>query len=160
MIRICWKNEREKWLIVCTMYVSFQKMFLCCRTWLGLNLLKEQLHEIFDPRFFSSINPTWGPDSRPKAVLHMASYSPRKLIIFEFQRCHLHRWNAVHGVTDTAETISAGSMTPLKRFQRWNDQCVRSFAGKKYDIMLSWCHDNVIMITWKHYHDNMIMLSW
>jgi hypothetical protein len=28
------------------------------------------------------------PDSRPKEVSHMASDSPRKSIIFEFQRCH------------------------------------------------------------------------
>jgi hypothetical protein len=34
-----------------------------------------QCHEIFDPRFFSSINPTWAPDSWVKAFLHMASNS-------------------------------------------------------------------------------------
>jgi hypothetical protein len=44
--------------------------------------LKGQLHEIFDQRFFSSNNPPQGPDSRPKAVSHMASYSPRKSILF------------------------------------------------------------------------------
>jgi hypothetical protein len=36
--------------------------------------------------FYSSIIPTYGPDSRPKAVLPMASYSPSKSTIFEFQR--------------------------------------------------------------------------
>jgi hypothetical protein len=45
--------------------------------------IKGQLHEIFDPRFFSSINPTCGPDSRPKVISRMASYLPRKSIIFE-----------------------------------------------------------------------------
>jgi hypothetical protein len=32
------------------------------------------LHEIFDTRFFSSINPTYGPDTRAKAVLHTVPY--------------------------------------------------------------------------------------
>jgi hypothetical protein len=39
--------------------------------------LKGQLHEIIDSRFFSSINPTQGPDSLAKTVSHMALYSPR-----------------------------------------------------------------------------------
>jgi hypothetical protein len=34
----------------------------------------------------------------------MASYSPRKSIIFEFQRCQWHRWNDFRGAIDTAET--------------------------------------------------------
>jgi hypothetical protein len=44
----------------------------------------------------------------------MASYSQRKSIIFEFQRCHLHPWNNFRGVIDTAETISVVPLTPLK----------------------------------------------
>jgi hypothetical protein len=35
-------------------------------------------HEIFDPRFFLSNIPPWGPDSWAKAVSNMASNSPRK----------------------------------------------------------------------------------
>jgi hypothetical protein len=55
----------------------------------------------------------------------MASYSPIKLTLFEFQQCQLHRWNRFRGVNDTAETVSAVSMTPLKLFprchwHRWN----------------------------------------
>jgi hypothetical protein len=80
-------------------------------------LLKGQLREIFDPRFFSSSNPPYGPDSRPKVVLHMASYSPRKSIIFEFMRCHWHHGNDFSGFIDTAEMISAVWLTQLKR--RW-----------------------------------------
>jgi hypothetical protein len=33
----------------------------------------------------------------------MALYLPRKLIIFEFQRCHWRLWNDFSGVIDTAE---------------------------------------------------------
>jgi hypothetical protein len=40
-------------------------------------ILKGQCNEIFDPRFFSSINPPPpGPDSQAKAVSHMASNWP------------------------------------------------------------------------------------
>jgi hypothetical protein len=56
----------------------------------------------FPPSVFFINQLTWGPDSRPKAVWHMASYSPRKSIIFEFQLCH--SWNDFRGVNDTAET--------------------------------------------------------
>jgi type IV secretory pathway component VirB8 len=66
----------------------------------------------------------------------MASYSPRKSIIFEFHRCHWHRWNDFSGVINTAETISVVSLTPLKRFQqchwhRWThgDGKVKNFIG-------------------------------
>jgi hypothetical protein len=38
---------------------------------------KGQCHEIFDLRFFSSINIPWAPDSRAKAFLNSASNSPR-----------------------------------------------------------------------------------
>jgi hypothetical protein len=41
--------------------------------------LMGQCHEIFDLRFFSPINPTYGPDSRAKTVSHMASYSYPRL---------------------------------------------------------------------------------
>jgi hypothetical protein len=45
-------------------------------------LLKGQLHVFFDPGFFSKNTPPppppWGPDSRPKAISYMASYSPKK----------------------------------------------------------------------------------
>jgi hypothetical protein len=74
--------------------------------------LKGQLHEIFALWFFFI-----KPDSRPKAVSHMASYLLRKWIIFEFQWCQWHRWNYFSRVIDTAETISAVPLTPLKRFQ-------------------------------------------
>jgi hypothetical protein len=53
----------------------------------------------------------------------MASYSPRKSTLFEFQRCQWHRWNRFRGETDTAETVSAVSMTPLKSFQRCLYKC-------------------------------------
>jgi hypothetical protein len=36
-------------------------------------MLKGQSHEIFDPRFFSRINPTWVTDQRVKIVLHMVA---------------------------------------------------------------------------------------
>jgi hypothetical protein len=39
--------------------------------------LKGQCHEIFDPRFFSSKNTPWAPDSQAKAFLNSASNSPR-----------------------------------------------------------------------------------
>jgi hypothetical protein len=39
--------------------------------------LKGPCHEIFDPRFFSSNNTPWAPDSRTKAFLNSASNSPR-----------------------------------------------------------------------------------
>jgi hypothetical protein len=68
-----------------------------CVKW-GVSL-EGQCHEIFDPRFFSSNNPPQGPDLRPKAILHMASYSPRKSDDIRI---------------DTAETISVVLMTPLK----------------------------------------------
>jgi hypothetical protein len=42
------------------------------------NLLKGTVARDFRPSVFSSINPPQGPDSRPKAVLLMVSYSPRK----------------------------------------------------------------------------------
>jgi hypothetical protein len=45
----------------------------------------------------------------------LSSYSVKR-----FQRCHWHCWNNFCSVIDTAETISAVSLTPLKRFQ-WND---------------------------------------
>jgi hypothetical protein len=41
------------------------------------SVLKGQCHEIFDPRFFSSNNTPWAPDSRAKAYLNSASNSPR-----------------------------------------------------------------------------------
>jgi hypothetical protein len=40
-------------------------------------ILKGQCHKIFDPRFFSSNNTSWAPDSRAKAFLNSASNSPR-----------------------------------------------------------------------------------
>jgi hypothetical protein len=43
-----------------------------------INHLKGQCHEIFDPRFYSSNNPPYGLDLWAKAVLNMASNSPRK----------------------------------------------------------------------------------
>jgi hypothetical protein len=63
--------------------------------------LKGQLHEIFDPRFFSSNNP---PDSRPKAV-------SRWLILY----------SNLSDASDTAETISAVSLRPLKLW-RWQSE--------------------------------------
>jgi hypothetical protein len=68
-----------------------------------------QLHEFFVSRFFLSINPTYCPDTRAKAVRRKQS------TIFEFG------W-----VIDPAETVTAGSLTPLKLFPRghlprWND---------------------------------------
>jgi hypothetical protein len=46
--------------------IPFAVVALTTRT---VNTLKGQCHEIFDPRFFSSNNPLYGPDSRAKAVL-------------------------------------------------------------------------------------------
>jgi hypothetical protein len=58
----------------------------------------------------------------------MATYSPRKSIIFEFQRCQWHCWNHFSGINDTAEMAmtsrpwQAGrSMTPLKS-QWWQSE--------------------------------------
>jgi hypothetical protein len=77
--------------------------------------VKEQWHELFDPRFFTSINPTYmGPDSRPKAVLHMASYSPRKLIIFAFPRGQCPRGNGFSGVNHPAEAFFPGVIDPAE----------------------------------------------
>jgi hypothetical protein len=45
--------------------------------WVLYICLKGQLHEIFDSRFFFTINPTYVPDKQAKTVLHMVSYSPR-----------------------------------------------------------------------------------
>jgi hypothetical protein len=42
-----------------------------------LFILKGQWHEIFDPRFISSNNTPWAPDSRAKAFSNSASNSPR-----------------------------------------------------------------------------------
>jgi hypothetical protein len=35
----------------------------------------------------------------------MASYSPRKSIIFEIQRCHWRRWNDFRGVIDIGTVL-------------------------------------------------------
>jgi hypothetical protein len=50
-----------------------------CRIFIDVGgvLLKGQSHEIFDPRFFSWINPTWVTDQRVKIVLHMVENSQR-----------------------------------------------------------------------------------
>jgi hypothetical protein len=40
-------------------------------------ILKGQCHEIFDPRFFSSNNTPWAPDSEAKAFLNSVTNSPR-----------------------------------------------------------------------------------
>jgi hypothetical protein len=36
------------------------------------HVFKGTVARVFDPRFFSSINPTYDPDSRAKAISHMA----------------------------------------------------------------------------------------
>jgi hypothetical protein len=48
-------------------------------------------------------------------------FNHKQIFVAEFQRCHWHRWNSFSGVIDTAETVSAVSMTPLKSiWHRWN----------------------------------------
>jgi hypothetical protein len=60
-------------------------------------------------------------------------------VSYRFQRCHWHRWNfrndphsCFRGVIDTAETISAVSLTPLnfgkKNFCGWNPYDVLNFT--------------------------------
>jgi hypothetical protein len=51
--------------------------------WIYYVALKGQSHEIFDPRFFTSNNTPWSPDSWAKAVLNINSYL-RRYSIFEF----------------------------------------------------------------------------
>jgi hypothetical protein len=54
--------------------------------------LKEQSHEIFDPRFFSANNTPWSPDSWVKAVLNINSSSQRHSIIkFDSAICRIAR---------------------------------------------------------------------
>jgi hypothetical protein len=43
----------------------------------------------------------------------------KKSTLFEFQRCQWQRWNHFRGVNDSAETVSAVSMTSPKQFQRY-----------------------------------------
>jgi hypothetical protein len=43
--------------------------------WTVILYLKGQSHEIFDPRFFSWINPTWVTDKRVEIALHMVANS-------------------------------------------------------------------------------------
>jgi hypothetical protein len=73
------------------------------------NMLKGQCHEIFDPRFFSSHN----PDSRAKAVLHMAPYSPRK---------SLQSSDPAFSI-ETAGSDSVVSMRSQDRFLRFQWEC-------------------------------------
>jgi hypothetical protein len=58
--------------------------------------LKWQCHEIFDPCFFSSNNSPQGPDSQTESLLHMASYSPRK-IYAEIVKIGSHSLNETAG---------------------------------------------------------------
>jgi hypothetical protein len=54
--------------------------------------LKGHSHEIFDPRSFSSINPTWVTDQRVKIFLHMVANSQRNSRIFvDFALCRTAR---------------------------------------------------------------------
>jgi hypothetical protein len=65
--------------------------------------LKGQLHEIFDPRFFSSINPTL-------ALIH----GLKPFCIWANIRRKNQQYSNFSGVNAPAETVLAGSLTPLK----------------------------------------------
>jgi hypothetical protein len=72
--------------------------------------LKEPCHEVFDFRFFSSINSIWALGPQFKAFLHMASYSGR----YSTLKSNI-LWPAV-------------SMTPLGTGQRCKWHRVASYA--------------------------------
>jgi hypothetical protein len=124
---------------------DFQENLLCCLLYVvpvvyivkiytdivlfrGICWLKGQLQEIFVLRVFSLINPTYDTDSLPKAVSHIASYSPRfsiKTRIFagsltsrkSILKSHYHslfQYLGFRGVIDNTETVSMGSLTPAK----------------------------------------------
>jgi hypothetical protein len=97
-------------------------LFQECVSW-GDVLMKGQLHEIFNPRFFSSINPTWDPDSRPKAVLHVASDALRKLTIFEFQQRQWPRWGRFRGE-------ASGFVNPNAPAKWWCETGRKRFSNK------------------------------
>jgi hypothetical protein len=74
----------------------------------------------------------------------MASYLPRKLTLFEFLRCKWYRWNfrpdphtgsCFRGVIDTAEIVSAVSMTPLKPPWSLNLKYHRDFNHKNFFLL-------------------------
>jgi hypothetical protein len=69
--------------------------------------LKGQCHEIFDPRFFSSINSSQGPDSRAKSVSHMALNSPRNAR-------YLFKMVDFHGYNEASEGDSAASAFSMR----------------------------------------------
>jgi hypothetical protein len=73
--------------------------------------LKRQCHKIFDPWSLSSINTPWGPDSRAKAISHMASNSPRN-------SRYLFVMVGFRGFNETVEADVSVSMRPRKRIWR------------------------------------------
>jgi hypothetical protein len=91
-----------------------------------LEALKGKCHEIFDPRFFSSNNTPWAPDSRAKAFLNSASNSPRynrfsnaKIVHAvsmnphaSCMQCHWPRMHHACSVNDLTYTVHAVSLKP------------------------------------------------
>jgi hypothetical protein len=87
--------------------------------------------------FFSSINPTQGPDSRAKAVLHMASKSPRNLrsmrprkTLPRFQWDHGSGFGSFNETVEAASAVLMRSLNPLKNFNKiiFTQKC--SFQNK------------------------------
>jgi hypothetical protein len=89
--------------------------------------IKWTVAQDFQPSVFLSINTTWGPDSRAKAALHMASYSPKKI----------DNIRTVGAISDLGETISAGSLTPPKRFQFFKGNIPQNYFIGKYTHTVS-----------------------
>jgi hypothetical protein len=74
---------------------------------LKCQLLNWQSHEIFDPRFF------FYQTIPPRALIH--ALKPFRIWLrIHRENSIIHRWNDFSGVIDTAETISAVLLTPLK----------------------------------------------
>jgi hypothetical protein len=85
-------------------YATFFSLYECS--------LKGQCHEIFGPRFFSSNNTPWAPDSRAKAFLNSDSNSPR-YDRFKTQKSRMRcQWHRMH------ENFLLGS--PFKFICFWN----------------------------------------
>jgi hypothetical protein len=63
----------------------------------------------YQPLVFSWNNPTWAPDSRAKAYLHMDSNSRSYLTKAVHQQSPWQRWSRLSGVNDTAGPASVDS---------------------------------------------------
>jgi hypothetical protein len=100
--------------------------------------------------FFSSNNPTWAPDSRVKAFLHMASNTRRYLTLkspilapavsmtpriqlrklcSRRQRGQWYHWSRLSCFNGTAGAAQSVSFAPLRRHQRYHWHCWCGTSG-------------------------------